>query len=119
MQCKQKTPLLCFRLTLALRVVGQKAGGRAATVSAMKMRSKAIIIMGTDRRGQIHNLHCSESWVQWVPGAGEGPRPTRGATTCGDRVPLDASQDAHRTSALKLIPGQVNPDGVLLEYSSP
>lgn len=133
----RKNPLLCLRLTLALRAVGGKAiagqeprtdgqqsmpGGccsSAAPVSAAKARSKAIISTDVACRGLIQDLHCPESCVRRVPGAGEGPRPTRGATTRWDRVLSDAGQDAGCTSTLKLTPGIANADGVLREYFSP
>lgn len=71
--------------------------GAASSVSTAKARSKATISMGTDCRDQIQDLHRPESWVQQVPGAGEGPHPTQGATTCWDRPLLDAGQVAHQS----------------------
>lgn len=118
----EKNPLPWLRLTLALKAVGGKAiagqeprtdgqqstpGGccsPAVPVSAAKARSKAMIGMDMDCRGLIQDLHRPESRVRRVPGAGEGPHPTRGAPTPWDRAPWDAGQDARCTSTLKLIP---------------
>lgn len=92
--------------------------GAAAAGSVVQVRSKTTIGRGTECRGQIQDLHHPESWVHRSP-EGAGPCPARGAATPWDRVLSGTRRHAHHTSTLKLIPGQANADGVLLEYFSP
>lgn len=133
-QCKQKNSLLCFRLTLALRVVGWKAtaGERAPYQRLAEHTRKVLQLLALQcewgakpqsaeaRTAGVRSKICIALRVGSSRSpAGEGPRPTWGAATHWDRVLSGTRRHAHHTSTLKLIPGQVNADGVLLEYFSP
>lgn len=87
-QCKQKTSLPCFTLTLAFKAGGQKAiaaekaaedqqrmpGGCCSHCLFSQREEQSHNLMGLGCRGQIQDLHHPESWVQWISISREDPQ---------------------------------------------
>lgn len=86
-QCKQKTPLPWFRLTLVFKDVGQKAiaSGKALSWRPAEHARRVLqplslqLKWGTKPQSdgvglQIQDLDHPESWVWWVPRSREGPQ---------------------------------------------
>lgn len=132
-QCKQKTPLPCSRLTLVLKDVGQKAiasgkallwrpAERARRVLqpllqpkwGAKPQSDGVGLQGSDSRsGSPWELGLTGPQNQGRP---SGPLSTWGFATSWDRVPLDAGMDTpHRRITSKLVLNQANVGGLFLE----
>lgn len=110
-KCKQKTPLPCFRLTLTLKAVGQKAiAARKALSWRPPERARTVLQQlflqpkwGAKPQSDGAGLHGSDSrsWSPWElcpmgpqnQGRPSGPVPLWGFTTSWDSVRLDAGMD--------------------------